>query len=178
VTTTYSLIQANQWWSLKIPSFGYLQQINGSYKKFSISSLGSAGPNVSVLAPPLKPILMRGIYKRNKQQIVVSGSIHNRVCLHDQYTTDILGVTTLYCRGIACVLVDLDTARKIAVYCDATRYVRTVQSNELIGVGRHIARMPIFVLSMLAHCWERVAGLIVFPTFWSSAFKLSDPVLS
>jgi hypothetical protein len=41
-----------------------------------------------------------------------------------QYTTDLLGATTLYCQGIACVLVDLDTARKIAIYGDATRYVQ------------------------------------------------------
>uniref|UniRef100_A0ACD5VN08 Uncharacterized protein n=1 Tax=Avena sativa TaxID=4498 RepID=A0ACD5VN08_AVESA len=37
-----------------------------------------------------------------------------------QYTTDLLEATELFCQGIPCVLVDLDTAKKIGDYSDAT----------------------------------------------------------
>ena len=40
-----------------------------------------------------------------------------------QHTTDILEVTADNCQGIACVIVDFDTATKIRKYWAATRYV-------------------------------------------------------
>jgi len=58
-----------------------------------------------------------------------------------QYTTDNLGITTsAFCQGIACVLVDLDTAEKISKYMDVTSSpvakiepARTVTGKEILG---------------------------------------------
>ncbi|KAF7026656.1 hypothetical protein CFC21_038753 [Triticum aestivum] len=58
-----------------------------------------------------------------------------------QYTTDNLGITTLpVCQGIACVLVDLDTAEKIGKYMEVTSSpvakiepARTVTGKQILG---------------------------------------------
>jgi hypothetical protein len=42
-----------------------------------------------------------------------------------QYTTDNLETTSLYCQSIACVVVDLDTGKKIKKYMGATRFVQS-----------------------------------------------------